>query len=173
MNIKIGILNVPKHCNKHDLIHFVTGGDYKWLLHYRYYLLNAFPDGLLKYEPIGETLKTSDLICPNIIPPSYGECPYPLPPPFLLLCPDLPRGRGGDYKWLLHYRYYLLNAFQIRTYRSDSENLRPHLSKHHTIFIWGVPLLPHPPHLSSCYALPYPGVGVVITNGCCITDIIC
>ena len=24
MNIKIGILNVPKHCNKHDLIHFVT-----------------------------------------------------------------------------------------------------------------------------------------------------
>ena len=23
MNIKIGILNVPKHCNKHDLIHFV------------------------------------------------------------------------------------------------------------------------------------------------------
>ena len=26
MNIKIGILNVPKHCNKHDLIHFVTKG---------------------------------------------------------------------------------------------------------------------------------------------------
>ena len=26
MNIKIGILNVPKHCNKHDLIHFVTSG---------------------------------------------------------------------------------------------------------------------------------------------------
>ena len=25
MNIKISILNVPKHCNKHDLIHFVTG----------------------------------------------------------------------------------------------------------------------------------------------------
>ena len=25
MNIKIGILNVPKHGNKHDLIHFVTG----------------------------------------------------------------------------------------------------------------------------------------------------
>ena len=24
MNIKIGILNVPKHDNKHDLIHFVT-----------------------------------------------------------------------------------------------------------------------------------------------------
>ena len=24
MNIKSGILNVPKHCNKHDLIHFVT-----------------------------------------------------------------------------------------------------------------------------------------------------
>ena len=24
MNIKTGILNVPKHCNKHDLIHFVT-----------------------------------------------------------------------------------------------------------------------------------------------------
>ena len=24
MNIKIGILNVPKHGNKHDLIHFVT-----------------------------------------------------------------------------------------------------------------------------------------------------
>ena len=24
MNIKIGILNVPKHWNKHDLIHFVT-----------------------------------------------------------------------------------------------------------------------------------------------------
>ena len=24
MNIKIGILNVPKHYNKHDLIHFVT-----------------------------------------------------------------------------------------------------------------------------------------------------
>ena len=24
MNIKIDILNVPKHCNKHDLIHFVT-----------------------------------------------------------------------------------------------------------------------------------------------------
>ena len=24
MNIKIGILNVPKHSNKHDLIHFVT-----------------------------------------------------------------------------------------------------------------------------------------------------
>ena len=24
MNIKIGILNEPKHCNKHDLIHFVT-----------------------------------------------------------------------------------------------------------------------------------------------------
>ena len=24
MNIKNGILNVPKHCNKHDLIHFVT-----------------------------------------------------------------------------------------------------------------------------------------------------
>ena len=24
LNIKIGILNVPKHCNKHDLIHFVT-----------------------------------------------------------------------------------------------------------------------------------------------------
>ena len=26
MNIKIGILNVPKHCHKHDLIHFVTVG---------------------------------------------------------------------------------------------------------------------------------------------------
>ena len=25
MNIKISILNVPKHCNKHDLIHFITG----------------------------------------------------------------------------------------------------------------------------------------------------
>ena len=25
MNIKIGILNVPKHDNTHDLIHFVTG----------------------------------------------------------------------------------------------------------------------------------------------------
>ena len=24
MNIKIGILNVPKHGNKHNLIHFVT-----------------------------------------------------------------------------------------------------------------------------------------------------
>ena len=24
MNIKIGILNVPKHDNKHDLIHFIT-----------------------------------------------------------------------------------------------------------------------------------------------------
>ena len=24
MNIKNGILNVPKHGNKHDLIHFVT-----------------------------------------------------------------------------------------------------------------------------------------------------
>ena len=24
MNIKIGILNVPKHRNKHDLIHLVT-----------------------------------------------------------------------------------------------------------------------------------------------------
>ena len=24
MNIKIGILNVPKHCNKHNLIRFVT-----------------------------------------------------------------------------------------------------------------------------------------------------
>ena len=24
MNIKIGILNVPKYSNKHDLIHFVT-----------------------------------------------------------------------------------------------------------------------------------------------------
>ena len=24
MNIKIGILNVPKNGNKHDLIHFVT-----------------------------------------------------------------------------------------------------------------------------------------------------
>ena len=24
MNIKTGILNVPKHVNKHDLIHFVT-----------------------------------------------------------------------------------------------------------------------------------------------------
>ena len=24
MNIKIGILNEPKHCNKRDLIHFVT-----------------------------------------------------------------------------------------------------------------------------------------------------
>ena len=27
MNIKIGILNVPKHDNKHDLIHFVTSGE--------------------------------------------------------------------------------------------------------------------------------------------------
>ena len=27
MNIKIGILNVSKHCNKHDLIHFVTSGE--------------------------------------------------------------------------------------------------------------------------------------------------
>ena len=26
MNIKIGILNVPKHENKYDLIHFVTNG---------------------------------------------------------------------------------------------------------------------------------------------------
>ena len=32
MNIKIGILNVPKHDNKHDLIHFVTVSfdDIKW-----------------------------------------------------------------------------------------------------------------------------------------------
>ena len=28
MNIKIGILNVPKHCNKHDLIYFVTQHPY-------------------------------------------------------------------------------------------------------------------------------------------------
>ena len=28
MNIKNGILNVPKHGNKHDLIHFVTPSNY-------------------------------------------------------------------------------------------------------------------------------------------------
>ena len=29
MNIKIGILNVPKHGNKYDLIHFVTYKHYQ------------------------------------------------------------------------------------------------------------------------------------------------
>ena len=29
MNIKIVILNVPKHCNKYDLIHFVTATELK------------------------------------------------------------------------------------------------------------------------------------------------
>ena len=33
MNIKIGILNVPKHDNKHDLIHHVTYGS--WLVYER------------------------------------------------------------------------------------------------------------------------------------------
>ena len=34
MNIKIGILNVPKHDNKHDLIHFVTEFPLIWKAKY-------------------------------------------------------------------------------------------------------------------------------------------
>ena len=33
MNIKIGILNVPKHCHKNDLIHFVRNSLFcRWSL---------------------------------------------------------------------------------------------------------------------------------------------
>ena len=32
MNIKIGILNVPKHGNKHDLIYFVTVDQFSEIL---------------------------------------------------------------------------------------------------------------------------------------------
>ena len=41
MNIKIGILNVPKHCNKHDLIHFVTPRfrDVRFVIFDRHFLL--------------------------------------------------------------------------------------------------------------------------------------
>ena len=46
MNIKIGILNVPKHCNKHDLIHFVTG----WLFIYNLYSLEQQPNYIYYFD---------------------------------------------------------------------------------------------------------------------------
>ena len=49
MNIKIGILNVPKHCNKHDLIHFVTVciSDYEQQLGWGDLFVNLEPLGIL------------------------------------------------------------------------------------------------------------------------------
>ena len=52
MNIKIGILNVPKHCNKHDLIHFVTVSKTKLCKNGASFMQIGLKQELLKTETI-------------------------------------------------------------------------------------------------------------------------
>ena len=90
MNIKIGILNVPKHCNKHDLIHFVTPGLPKMLSSASAFHLcldfQRFAVSLLHFRSILTTKNLKIGFSTNTLPslPNMGSSASTLP--FCLDC---------------------------------------------------------------------------------------